>query len=83
MSTETREEYIGDEIQKLIAPPVANESKSQKRGWRKRNNEYCEACKDGGELVCCEKCPISYHPTCTNPPCDANDLPGEFVTVKI
>ena len=55
----------------------SNEGKSQKRGWRRRNNEYCEACKDGGELVCCEKCPVSYHPTCTNPPCDANDLPGD------
>ena len=49
-------------------------------GWnRKKNKEYCEACRDGGELVCCERCPISYHPTCCDPPCDASDLPDKWI----
>lgn len=30
--------------------------------------EYCAWCKDGGELICCEQCPQSYHIDCLNPP---------------
>jgi len=48
-------------------------------GWKKKNREYCEACLDGGELICCERCPISYHPSCCDPPCDASDLPDKWV----
>ena len=29
--------------------------------------EYCNVCKDGGELLCCETCPLSYHTFCLNP----------------
>lgn len=32
------------------------------------HNEFCAWCKDGGELICCEKCPQSYHIECVNPP---------------
>lgn len=32
------------------------------------HQEYCAWCKDGGELICCEKCPLSYHIECINPP---------------
>lgn len=30
--------------------------------------EYCSACKYGGELLCCESCPQTYHIGCLNPP---------------
>jgi SNF2 family DNA or RNA helicase len=29
--------------------------------------EFCFVCKDGGELLCCETCPQSYHTDCLNP----------------
>ena len=29
--------------------------------------EFCNVCKDGGELLCCETCPLSYHGYCLNP----------------
>ncbi|XP_040908839.1 chromodomain-helicase-DNA-binding protein 4a isoform X2 [Toxotes jaculatrix] len=30
--------------------------------------EFCRVCKDGGELLCCDSCPSSYHIHCLNPP---------------
>lgn len=30
--------------------------------------EFCRVCKDGGELLCCDACPSSYHLHCLNPP---------------
>ncbi|XP_078507685.1 chromodomain-helicase-DNA-binding protein 4 isoform X3 [Lissotriton helveticus] len=30
--------------------------------------EFCRVCKDGGELLCCDICPSSYHIHCLNPP---------------
>lgn len=30
--------------------------------------EFCRVCKDGGELLCCDLCPSSYHIHCLNPP---------------
>ena len=27
-------------------------------------NDLCEFCEDGGQLICCEFCNVSCHPTC-------------------
>ncbi|CAF0825687.1 unnamed protein product [Brachionus calyciflorus] len=32
------------------------------------NLEFCFVCKDGGELLCCDSCPQSYHLKCLQPP---------------
>ncbi|XP_076664729.1 uncharacterized protein LOC143367002 isoform X4 [Andrena cerasifolii] len=69
------------QIQALIAPPVSEDSKTAKnkkdkeekrhpyfkRRGRGHNRDICDACKDGGELICCDKCPASYHLQCQNP----------------
>lgn len=66
------------QIQALIAPPVSEDSKSTKskkekeekkhpyfkRRGRGHNHDFCDACRDGGELICCDKCPASYHLQC-------------------
>merc|ERR1712107_31914 len=30
--------------------------------------EFCRSCKEGGELLCCDSCPNSYHLRCVDPP---------------
>ena len=31
------------------------------------HGEYCKICKDGGELLCCDFCPGTYHMKCVKP----------------
>lgn len=35
-----------------------------KKKARFENQDYCQLCWDGGELVCCDLCPASYHCDC-------------------
>ncbi|KAE9043392.1 hypothetical protein PR002_g3353 [Phytophthora rubi] len=37
------------------------------------NLDFCEVCQRAGDLVCCDKCPRSYHLTCLH--MTENDLP--------
>ena len=32
------------------------------------HQEYCKACRQGGQLLCCAMCPSTYHLGCLNPP---------------
>ncbi|EFN85607.1 PHD finger protein 12 [Harpegnathos saltator] len=82
------------QIQALIAPPVSEDSKTAKtkkekeekkhpyfkRRGRGHNHDFCDACKDGGELICCDRCPASYHLQCHYPAVDPMDIPnGEWL----
>ena len=41
------------------------------------HQDHCFFCKDGGELLCCDRCPKTFHVYCLNPP--MNDIPdGEW-----
>ena len=33
--------------------------------------DFCYICKDGGELLCCDICPLAYHLGCLIPPMEA------------
>uniref|UniRef100_H2Z3F0 PHD-type domain-containing protein n=1 Tax=Ciona savignyi TaxID=51511 RepID=H2Z3F0_CIOSA len=77
-----------EKIQELIAPPLSEEGAREQRKrkaaeremWRRRcNHETCDACGEGGDLLCCDFCPAAFHLQCCNPPLDEEKVPhGEW-----
>uniref|UniRef100_A0A4W5PKD3 Chromodomain helicase DNA binding protein 4a n=1 Tax=Hucho hucho TaxID=62062 RepID=A0A4W5PKD3_9TELE len=55
---EAREEGSEEEEEEVEAEPEEDD----------HHMEFCRVCKDGGELLCCDSCPSSYHIHCLNPP---------------
>ena len=49
-------------------PPAGHLPKSYTKGARKQltfeHSNVCNICWDGGELICCDSCPASYHEAC-------------------
>ncbi|CAG2104380.1 unnamed protein product, partial [Medioppia subpectinata] len=47
------------------------------------NHEYCDSCREGGDLLCCDRCPNAFHLQCHDPPLDEEDVPqGEWLCRK-
>ncbi|KAK9892454.1 hypothetical protein WA026_019906 [Henosepilachna vigintioctopunctata] len=80
-----------DQIQALIAPPTSDDAEDTlkletqehpyfKRPGKGHNHDNCDACGEGGDLICCDKCPSSFHLQCHDPPLERNDIPmGEWL----
>lgn len=57
---------------KLIAEPSSNSVNNKKKievdnlkhPGKVINHDYCDECSGGGEIICCDKCPKSYHLNC-------------------
>lgn len=50
---------------------VGSESEEEEEEVKESGDEhadYCQLCKDGGELLCCDFCPLAYHLVCLVPP---------------
>ncbi|KAF0884284.1 AIRE regulator, partial [Crocuta crocuta] len=41
---------------------------------RRKNDDECAVCRDGGELICCDGCPRAFHLACLSPP--LRDIPS-------
>ncbi|CAL1260887.1 unnamed protein product [Larinioides sclopetarius] len=76
------------QIQSLIAPPILEENAKKKKERERRyrrpgrsvNHDSCDGCKEGGDLICCDRCPAAFHLTCHDPPLSEEDLPsGEWL----
>ncbi|KAH6932575.1 hypothetical protein HPB50_007620 [Hyalomma asiaticum] len=72
------------QIQALIAPPTSEERKPPVRchrpAGRSVNHDCCDSCKEGGDLICCDRCPATFHLQCHDPPLDEESLPsGEWI----
>lgn len=76
------------QIQALITPPTSEDlSKKKKerepryrRPGRAVNHDSCDSCKEGGDLICCDRCPAAFHLQCHDPPLSEDDLPsGEWL----
>lgn len=84
---DTQDESLMLKIQALIAPPQSSPAQKQKtkktkgnnnekpNQLRQENNPFCDACGEGGSLLCCDHCPSSFHFFCCDPPVDPKNLP--------
>ena len=63
---------VGDEAGSIASEgPVHLPRKAtavEEEGERDEHQEFCSECRDGGDLICCENCPASYHLGCLDPP---------------
>jgi len=84
-----------DQINALFKPPGDDPAVSKtptetselhpyfKRPGRGHNHDNCDSCGEGGDLICCDSCPSSFHFQCHDPPLEDKDIPeGDWICIK-
>ncbi|KAG8294483.1 PHD finger protein 12 [Homalodisca vitripennis] len=82
-----------DEIRTVIASPVRDDGKVKEKevldvhSYLKRpdkgyNYDYCDSCKKGGDLLCCDRCPASFLFICYNSSLDDESYRAPAKTIK-
>ena len=56
------------ESRQAAARLVKEQQQLQEQKETDNHMEFCRVCRDGGELLCCDRCPSSYHMHCLIPP---------------
>jgi len=90
---DVRSSSVMDEMAALFAPPgreARNAQKSRielhpyyKRPGKGHNHDSCDACGEGGDLICCDNCPASFHFSCHCPPLEEEDIPmGDWICLR-
>ncbi|XP_065178801.1 PHD finger protein 12-like [Sycon ciliatum] len=85
-------ESLMPKIRALIDPPNIEDvrPKGKKLAEReaeavpwKSNHDHCDFCGEGGDLLCCDKCPCAFHLACCEPPVDPDNIPsGDWLCTK-
>lgn len=48
----------------VIASTLFGQPSKSKSNGRLTNNAFCDYCIEGGNLLCCDKCPVALHLKC-------------------
>ncbi|EPS43348.1 hypothetical protein H072_2644 [Dactylellina haptotyla CBS 200.50] len=61
-------ETVGNEQWEAVATMAGKDPRLKDPPKRKKakviNQDYCQVCLDGGDIICCSSCPRSYHYDC-------------------
>ncbi|RVD84046.1 uncharacterized protein DFL_005815 [Arthrobotrys flagrans] len=65
---EVLKETVGNDQWEAVATMAGKDPRLKDPPKRKKakitNQDYCQVCTDGGDIVCCSSCPRSYHYEC-------------------
>ena len=76
-SLEEGEQSVFDSELKGKGKAKKGTSDRSRAGHDYENQPMCQVCWGGGDLICCDFCPGSYHPACIGID-DVNDLPNTW-----
>ncbi|XP_055905807.1 PHD finger protein 12 [Eupeodes corollae] len=65
-----------EEDVKVVQKPSVTKHPYYRRPGRGHNHDSCDACNEGGNLLCCDRCPSSFHLQCHDPPLNEEDIPS-------
>ncbi|GMT18816.1 hypothetical protein PFISCL1PPCAC_10113, partial [Pristionchus fissidentatus] len=69
-----------NEIESLLNPKghkrIVPRYRAHFTKWKGVNTQFCIVCREGGELLCCEGCPASFHLLCHTPPIIRSEIPS-------